>query len=84
MNLAQVIGYTTATVKHPSLEGLRLLIVQPLDIQNSADGEPLIAIDRLGGRRGDHVLLTSDSKMIAQMLKREDSPIRWAVLGIAD
>lgn len=84
MNLAQVLGHATATVKHSSMDGWRLLVVQPLDIAGGPDGEPLLAIDNLGGRRGDTVMLTSDGGAVGEMLGREDSPVRWAVLGIAD
>jgi ethanolamine utilization protein EutN len=84
MNLATVLGTATATVKHPSMDGWRMLVVQPLDIAGGAGGEPLIAIDNLGGRLGDTVMLTSDGGAVGEMLGRKDSPVRWAVLGIAD
>ncbi len=84
MNLAQVLGTATATVKHPSMDGWRLLVVQPLNIADGPDGEPLLAIDNLGGRKGDTVMLTSDGNAVGEMLGRKDSPVRWAVLGIVD
>jgi hypothetical protein len=34
MQTARVIGYTTATMKHPSLTGWKLVILQPLDIND--------------------------------------------------
>ena len=84
MTLAQVLGTATATVKHPSMGGWRLLVVQPMDVAGGADGEPLLAIDNLGGRQGDRVILTSDGNAVGDMLGRKDSPVRWAVIGIAD
>lgn len=84
MNLARVIGSTTATIKHPSLQGWRMLVVRILDARGNGEGEPLIAIDDLGSRRGDRVMLTSDGNAVAEMLGRKDSPVRWAVLGIVD
>ena len=46
MQLARIIGTTTATVKHPSLAGARLLVVQPLMAdRRSPDGDPQIAVD---------------------------------------
>lgn len=84
MNLATVLGHATATVKHPSMNGRRLLVVQPIDIAGGPDGEPLLAIDDLGGGKGDVVMLTSDGGSVSEMLGRKDSPVRWAVLGIAD
>jgi len=50
----------------------------------SADGPPLLAVDRLGAGPGDRVMLTSDGGAIREMFGVEHSPIRWAVLGIVD
>lgn len=84
MNAARVLGTATATIKHPSLQRWRMLIVQLLDAAGQGEGQPLIAIDDLGSRIGDHVMLTSDGNAVADMVGRKDSPIRWAVLGIID
>jgi ethanolamine utilization protein EutN len=84
MNLAEVIGHATSTVKHQSLHGWRMIVVQPLDARNRADGTPLVAIDSLGCGRGDHVVITSDGKAVSEMVRAEDTPSRWAVIGLAD
>lgn len=84
MQLACVIGHTTSTVKHPSLEGWRMLIVQPLGIDGHDDGDPYIAIDELGAGVGDRVMITGDGSSIREMMKSNNSPVRWAVIGIAD
>ncbi len=84
MQTAKVIGNATATVKHPSLNGWRLIVLQPLDIENKADGFPVLAIDNLGAGRGDLVFFTSDGKHIRGMVGREDCPIRFAVQGMID
>ena len=64
MQSARVIGNVTATVKHPSLDGWRLIVLQPVDIQNNADGFPVLAIDDLGVGTGDTVFFTSDGSSI--------------------
>ena len=83
MQLGLVIGSVTATVKHPSLNGEKLLIVQLTGVNGRADGEPVLAFDRLGARRGDEVLLTSDGKLLGEMIGRS-SPGRWVVMGLPD
>ncbi len=45
MQLAQVLGHATSTIKHPTLNGWRMLIVQPLDAREQPDGVPIIALD---------------------------------------
>lgn len=84
MQLARVEGHVTATVKHRTLHGWRLLLVQPLDRNGGADGDPQIALDNLGGGRGDHVLLTSDGSAVRDIVGSNDSPARWIVIGLAD
>ncbi|MFP6763803.1 MAG: EutN/CcmL family microcompartment protein [Planctomycetaceae bacterium] len=84
MQIAEVIGRATSTIKHPSMDGWRLLIVQPLGIRGQDDGDPFIAIDELGSGQGDKVIITSDGKHVRDMVKMDNSPVRWAVLGITD
>lgn len=84
MQLGTVVGRATATVKHPTLAGRRLLLVQPLDVNGKPDGDPQLAIDDLGSGRGDKVLLTTDGAAIREMIGADNTPLRWAVIGIAD
>ncbi len=84
MQLGKVIGHATSTVKHPSMNGWKLLIVQSLDAKGGADGEPVLAIDELGTGIGQRVMITSDGKAVSQMLGDDKSPVRWAVIGTVD
>jgi ethanolamine utilization protein EutN len=85
MQLGKVIGTATATVKHPTLSGWKLLVVQLLMADGkSSDGEPVLAIDNLGAGGGDRVILTSDGKGTRALMKSDNTPVRWSVLGIAD
>jgi ethanolamine utilization protein EutN len=85
MQIARIIGTATATVRHPSLAGCKLLVVQPLATDGAApDGEPQVAVDRLGAGIGDLVITTSDGKFVRDMLKSDTTPVRWTVLGIKD
>ena len=84
MNLGRVIGSATATAKPPALNGWRMLVVQPLDARDAPDGEPFVCVDRLGSRRGDRVVLSSDGKAVREMMGTDTTPVRWAVIGITD
>ncbi len=83
MQLGLVLGTATATIKHPTLERERLLVVQPEGPDGRPDGEPVLAFDRLGARRGDRVMLTSDGQLLQEQLGRT-TPGRWSVLGLPD
>lgn len=85
MQLALVVGTATATVKHASLQGCKLLVVQPMMADgHSPDGDPQLAVDRLGAGLGERVIITSDGKGAREMLGVEQTPLRWTVLGLAD
>jgi ethanolamine utilization protein EutN len=84
MQLGKVEGHATATIKHRSLAGWRLLVVQPLAGNGRPDGEPLLALDNLGARVDDVVLLTSDGKGARELVQAENSPARWFVAGIVE
>lgn len=84
MQTATVIGNATATVKHASLDGQRLIVLQPLNIQGQPEEFPILAIDDLGAGKGDKVFFTSDGKYVRRMVGRNDCPIRFAVQGLLD
>jgi ethanolamine utilization protein EutN len=85
MQLGLVVGTATATVKHATLQGWKLLVVQPLMADGaSADGDPQLAVDKFGAGRGDRVVITSDGKAIDELMKTKLAPVRWSVMGIAD
>lgn len=84
MQPANVLGSARATIKHESLEGQRLVILQPLAVDDEADGPPLIAVDAVGCRKGDRVMITSDGSYARIVTEHENTPARWSVIGIVD
>ena len=84
MQIGRVVGQGVSTVKHASLSGWRLLLVQLLTTDGKEDGEPLLAIDHLGAGAGDRVILSNDGQTARQMVGDRNSPARWLVLGICD
>lgn len=85
MQSGLVIGTATSTVKHPSMDGWKLLVVQFHGVDGrTPDGEPVLAVDALGAGRGDRVLLTSDGKSTRALLNSNTTPVRWSVMGIED
>ena len=85
MQLARVIGTATATVKHPTLEGAKLLVVQPLMADGKApDGDPQISVDTVSAGPGDLVLITSDGRLLRDLLKSSTTPARWSTIALID
>jgi ethanolamine utilization protein EutN len=83
MQVGRVLGTATSTVKHPTFQSERLLVVQLETVDGRPDGEPVLAFDRLGAGRGDTVLLTNDGAILQQMVGK-NTPGRWSVMGLPD
>jgi ethanolamine utilization protein EutN len=83
MQIGRVLGTATATVKHATFRGERMLVVQLEGAGGRPDGEPVLAFDRLGAGRGDRVILTSDGRLLQEQLG-PTTPGRWSVMGLPD
>lgn len=84
MKLARIRGHVTATIKHSSLNGHRLLIAQPVGPDGSIDGAPQIVVDPMGAAIHQLVMITSDGGAARDVVKDPQSPARWCVMGIID
>jgi len=85
MQTATVLGNATSTIKHASLDNLKLLVCQPwLNDGISPDGPPLLVVDLLGAGHGETVMITSDGATLRERFQIQNSPIRWSVLGLID
>ncbi len=85
MFVGRVMGTATSTVKHPSMEGWKLLLVMALQADGrSIEGDPILVVDSLGAGRGEKVMITSDGIGARELLHNMQSPVRWSVLGICD
>jgi ethanolamine utilization protein EutN len=83
MQLGRVVGNVTATIKHPTFQKERILVVQLETASGRPDGEPILAFDRLGAGRGDTVLVTNDGRELQEKLGKT-TPGRWSVIGLPD
>lgn len=83
MQLARVVGHAVSTVKHPSLHGWRLVLVQAVH-GDKLDGEPLLAIDSTGAGVNDIVIISSDGAAARALVKDRKSPARWQIVGVRD
>jgi ethanolamine utilization protein EutN len=84
MLIGLVEGTVTATIRHKSMAGWKVLIVQPLGLAGQAEGDPVLAIDMLGAGHGTKVLISNDGKGTREMIGDTTSPVRWSVIGLLD
>ena len=84
MILARVVGTVVATQKHPKFEGAKLLLVQPLTLDDKPRGTALLAVDTLGAGVDEKVLIVMEGRAAAEALGRKGAPVDAAVIGIVD
>jgi len=84
MMIAVVEGAATSTVRHPTLKGWKLLLVQPIDLAGKPDGDPQLVIDKLGAGHGIKVLISNDGRGTREMVGSDVTPLRWSVIGLVD
>ena len=84
MRLARVEGNVVATRKHPSLEGWRLVVCQPINLEGEDDGTPIIAIDPHGSVMHQHLTVPSDGLAERRAVADNRSPARMLISGLSD
>lgn len=84
MRFARVIGNLVATQKYRGLDGVRFLIVQPLDINRQPEGEPYVAADATAQAGPGELVFVIASKEAAMALPVSFVPVDAAVVGIVD
>ena len=84
MFLGRVIGEVVATVKHPSLAGRKILVVDMLDADRRPLGESVLAVDSVDAGVGDFVLVVDEGSSAAIVTGLPDPPIRTVIVGVVD
>jgi microcompartment protein CcmK/EutM len=84
MQIARVIGTVVSTQKHSKFEGAKLLLVQPLTIDDKPRGATLLAVDSLGAGVHEKVLVVMEGRAAGEALGRTGAPVDAAVVGIID
>ena len=84
MQLARVVGTVVATQKHHRFEGAKLLLVQPLNLDDTPRGHALLAVDGVGAGVHEKVLVVLEGRAAAESLGRTGTPVDAAIVGIVD
>ena len=83
MLIARVTGLVVATMKHESLVGGKLLIVQEPDVTGEPVGNPMVAVDAVDAGEGDLVLVTQGSGARRTEIS-VDRPVDNVIMAIVD
>jgi len=80
----KVVGTVVATQKHRKFEGAKLLLVQPLTLDDTPRGGALLAVDSVGAGVNEKVLVVIEGKAAGDALGRKAAAVDAAVIGIID
>jgi ethanolamine utilization protein EutN len=83
MYLGRVVGCVWCTAKSPSLEGQRLLLVQPLTPDLGNTGKCIVCLDATGAGAGEVVYWVRGREASFPFLPRE-TPADTTIVGIVD
>ncbi len=84
MQIARVVGTVVATQKHQKFEGAKLLLVQPVTLDDRPKGVALLAVDAVGAGIHEKVLVVIEGRAAGEALGRKAAPVDAAIIGIID
>ncbi len=83
MLIAKVIGTTVSTIKEPTLEGRKLLILRQTDERGTLVGKPYVAVDTLDAGIGD-LVLTAHGSSGRQTKITQNRPVDAVIMAVID
>lgn len=84
MLIARVVGNVVSTRKHEKFEGAKLMLVQPLNLDDSARGTAMLAVDGVGAGVDEKVLIVIEGRAAGEALGKKGAPVDAAIVGIID
>jgi ethanolamine utilization protein EutN len=84
VQLARVIGTVVATVKTPGLEGVKLLVIQPLDRHLAPVGSQFVAADAVHMAGPGELVYFVAAREAAEAMPDRFVPVDHAIVGIVD
>jgi len=84
VQLARVVGTVVATQKHSAFEGAKLLLVQPIGLDDVPRGTTLLAVDSVGAGVTERVLIVLEGRAAGEALGKKRAPVDAAIIGIVD
>ena len=83
MLIAKVIGTTVSTIKEPTLEGRKLLILRQTDVDGKPFGKPYVAVDTLDAGIGE-LVLTAHGSSGRQTKITQNRPVDAVIMAVID
>ena len=84
MIIGKVVGTVVTTVSHAAFKNRRLLVVQPLSLEEEDNSGDFIALDNSQAGIGDTVLVIREGSGARQVMNNKDACVISVIVGIVD
>ena len=84
MLFGRVHGTAVCTIKYPDLQGMKLLVVQPLDKHMRPTGPMQVAVDVVWAGPGDLCVMVRSREAALALREHKFVPVDLALVGIVD
>ena len=84
MQIARVVGTVVSSHKNRKFDGAKLMLVQPLNLDDSPRGVALLAVDGVGAGVDERVLIVLEGRAAGEALGKKGAPVDAAIVGIID
>jgi len=84
MIICKVSGDIVSTVKNKRFVGKKILIVQPLDLEDNPQGEAFLALDAVQAGVGDRVLVMREGGSARIVFDDNEIPVQAVITAIID
>ena len=84
MQIARVVGTLVSTRKHRKFTGAKLLLVQPVNPDDTPRGTAILAVDGVGAGVTDKVLIVLEGRAAGDAIGQKGAPVDAAIVGIID
>ena len=84
MIICRVIGDIVSTVKNKEFTGKKIMIVQPLDLEDQAESEAFLALDSVQAGIGERVLVMREGGSARIVFNNNNIPVQAVITAIVD
>jgi len=84
MIVGKVVGTVVTTISHPHYKNRKLLVVEPLHMEDEGEGGGFLALDNSHAGIGDTVLVLREGNGARQVMNNPDACVISVIVGIVD
>ena len=84
MQICKITGNVVSTVKNSHLDGKKIMIVQPLDLDGKEQGDDYLAIDTVSAGPDDKVLVIREGGSARIVLNDKEVPVQAVIVAVID